>query len=92
MNWKDKLKDILKALPIWAVMLGPVLLMASVIITGMLDFRFFHMEAYWQAILLGLLPTIVLALLHFIKLFVRVDYRVFYLLRCLVCCISCRGA
>ena len=37
MNWKDKLKAVLKALPIWVVMLGPVLLMASMIITGMLD-------------------------------------------------------
>lgn len=77
MNWKEKWKAVLKALPIWVVMLGPVVLMASAIITGMLDFRFFHMKAYWQVMLLALLPTIVLALLHFINLFVRVDYRVF---------------
>ena len=76
MNWKDKLKAFLKALPIWAVMLGPVLLMASVIITGMLDFRFFHMKAYWQAILLGLLPTIVLGGLMLLRRFVKVRYGV----------------
>lgn len=77
MNWKDKLKAFLKALPIWLALLGPVLMLASMIFTAMLDFRFFHMEAYWELILLGLAPTIVLALLYFIRLFVRVDYRVF---------------
>lgn len=76
MNWKDKLKPVLKALPIWAVMLGPVLLMASVIITGMLDFRFFHMEVSWRGILLGLLPTIVLGGLMLLGRFVKVRYDV----------------
>ena len=76
MNWKDKLKDILKALPIWGVMLGPVLLMASVIITGMLDFRFFHMDVSWRALVLGLLPTIVVGGLMLLGRFVKVRYGV----------------
>lgn len=76
MNWKDKLKPFLKALPIWVVMLGPVLLMAGVIIDGMLDFRFFHMEVSWRGILLGLLPTIVLGGLMLLGRFVKVRYDV----------------
>lgn len=76
MNWKDKLKDVLKALPIWVVMLGPVLLMAGVIIDGMLDFRFFHMDVSWRGILLGLLPTIVLGGLMLLGRFVKVRYDV----------------
>ena len=41
MNWKDKLKAFLKALPIWVVMLGPVLLMAYAIIHAMQQYHFF---------------------------------------------------
>lgn len=76
MNWKDKLKAILKALPIWVVMLGPVLLMASVVVDGMLDFRFFHMDVSWRGIILGLLPTIVLGGLMILGRFVKVRYGV----------------
>ncbi|MBE5811403.1 MAG: hypothetical protein E7318_10780 [Clostridiales bacterium] len=76
MNWKDKLKDVLKALPIWVAMLGPVLLMAGVIIEGMLDFRFFHMEVSWRGILIGLLPTIVVGGLMLLGRFVKVRYGV----------------
>ena len=74
LTWKDKLKAVLKALPIWLALLGPVLLLASVIITAVLDFRFLHMEASWQAILLGLAPTIVMGGLLLLGRFVRVDY------------------
>ena len=73
LTWKDKLKAVLKALPIWLALLGPVLLLASVIITAVLDFRFLHMEASWQAILLGLAPTIVMGGLLLLGRFVRVD-------------------
>ena len=76
LTWKDKLKSVLKALPIWVVMLGPVLLMAGVIIDGMLDFRFFHMEVSWRGILLGLLPTIVVGGLMLLGRFVKVRYDV----------------
>lgn len=74
--WKDKLKTFLKALPIWVVMLGPVLLMTSMLITGILDFRFFHMDVSWRGIILGLLPTIVLAGLMLLGRFVKVRYGV----------------
>lgn len=76
MNWKEKLKAFLKVLPIWAVMLGPVLLMVAMIITGMLDFRFLHIKVYWHGILLGLLPTIVLGGLMILGRFVKVRYGV----------------
>lgn len=69
-----RLKAFFKALPIWLALLGPVLLLASVIVTAVLDFRFLHMEAYWQAILLGLAPTIVMGGLLLLGRFVRVDY------------------
>lgn len=76
MNWKDKLKAVLKALPIWLVLLGPVLLLIMMIVTGMLDFRFFHMEVSWRALILGLLPTIVLGGLMLLGRFVKVRYGV----------------
>lgn len=76
MSWKDKLKAVLKALPIWLVMLGPVLLLIIMIVTGILDFRFFHMEVYWRAVLLGLLPTIVVGGLMLLGRFVKVRYGV----------------
>lgn len=76
MNWKDKLKAFLKALPIWVVMLGPVLLLLVMIITALLDFRFLHIKVYWRGILLALLPTIVLVILYIVGRFVRVRYGV----------------
>lgn len=74
MTWRERLKAFFKALPIWLALLGPVLLLASVIITAVLDFRFLHMEVYWQCILLGLAPTIVMGGLLLLGRFVRVDY------------------
>ena len=74
MTWRERLKAFFKALPIWMALLGPVLLLASVIITAVLDFRFLHMEVYWQCILLGLAPTIVMGGLLLLGRFVRVDY------------------
>lgn len=76
MKRKDKLKSFLKALPIWAVMLVPVLVMAYMIITAMLDFRFLHIKVYWQGILMGMLPTIVLGGLLLLRRFVKVRYGV----------------
>lgn len=76
MSWKERFKAFLKALPIWAVMLGPVLVMAFMIVTAMLDFRFLHIKVYWQCILLGLLPTIVLGGLLLLRRFVKVRYGV----------------
>ena len=74
MTWRERLKAFFKALPIWLALLGPVLLLTSVIITAVLDFRFLHMEASWQCILLGLAPTIVMSGLLLLGRFVRVDY------------------
>ena len=76
MNWKDKLKDVLKALPIWLVMLGPVLLMGYGIIDAVLHSRFLHVEVYWLGVLLGLLPTIVLGGMMLLRRFVKVRYGV----------------
>lgn len=74
MTWRERLKAFFKELPIWLALLGPVLLLASVIVTAVLDFRFLHMEASWQAIMLGLAPTIVMGGLLLLGRFVRVDY------------------
>lgn len=79
MNWKDKLKAFLKAMPIWVVMLGPVLLIACIIVSGVLDFRFFHMDVNWRGIILGLLPTIVLGGLMVLGRFVKMRYGVLLL-------------
>lgn len=76
MNWKNKLKAFLKALPIWVVMLGPVLLMAYAIIHAMQQYHFFHMDVSWRGIILGLLPTIVLGGLMLLGRFVKVRYGV----------------
>lgn len=76
MNWKDKLKTFLKALPIWVVMLGPVLLMICSIITAVTHFHFIHMDVSWRGIILGLLPTIVLGGLMLLGRFVKVHYGV----------------
>lgn len=76
MNWKDKLKAVLKALPIWVVMLGPVLLMGYGIIDAVLHSRFLHVEVYWLGVLLGLLPTIVLGGMMLLRRFVKVRYGV----------------
>lgn len=76
MNWKDKLKTFLKALPIWVVMLGPVLLMGYGIIDAVLHSRFLHVEVYWLGVLLGLLPTIVLGGMMLLRRFVKVRYGV----------------
>lgn len=76
MNWKDKLKAFLKALPIWVSLLLPVLLMALGVITRIMDFRYFHMNVSWHGVLLGLLPTIVLGGLMILGRFVKVRYGV----------------
>lgn len=79
MNWKDKLKAVLKALPIGVVMLGPVLLMICSIVTAVTHFRFFHMDVSWRGIILGLLPTIALGGLMLLRRFVKVRYGVLLL-------------
>lgn len=76
MFWKDKCKEFLKALPIWLVMLGPVLMILDAIIDSLQQFRFFHMDVSWGGIILGLLPTIVLGGLMILRRFVKVRYGV----------------
>lgn len=74
LTWKERLIVWLKATPIWAMLLLPVLLLAAMVVTAVLDFRFLHVKVYWRGILLTLAPTLVLGAVLVLGRFRRVRY------------------
>ena len=74
LTWKERLIVWLKATPIWVGLLLPVLLLAAMVVTAVLDFRFLHVKVYWRGILLTLTPTLVLGAVLVLGQFRRVRY------------------